>query len=209
MTDLCSTDVFLSIYLIEKQLRIDSLYIKQVLMNLEDKIISDNSLVYNDKYFINLRCLLYILFNYNKEAFINKKTINAKILNKIDSLNSIIESIIGYSINEHKNLDNHNEVLVFNNPQIASYVYILSKDNLEFKIGCSSNIIKRSITLIKERKSNLVLEALFYNNSFYNSYRLEQSLHSVYKEYNIQGEWFKYDEKILKRILRLNKNKLV
>ena len=78
-----------------------------------------------------------------------------------------------------------------------SYVYIIQMGRY-FKVGVSNNPEIR----LKAIDGTLLPEdpKLIFNLKKNNAYRTESKIHREYKKYNVRGEWFLFNQNLLKKI---------
>ena len=72
-------------------------------------------------------------------------------------------------------------------------IYLISHQNEYLKIGYTKNVRKRLTQLQVSNPIKLELLHLIEGDS-----NLEKELHLLFQEYSINGEWFKYDNNILR-----------
>lgn len=83
----------------------------------------------------------------------------------------------------------------------SGFVYIVKQTNAQniYKIGCTNNVTRR---LISMRTDNMFAE-LFASIQSDDCFRLEKELHTRFKEYRIQGEWFCIPDALLAKLVYL------
>ncbi len=84
------------------------------------------------------------------------------------------------------------------------YIYfVLNCDSQAVKIGIAKNVMRRLASLQTSSPSELKLLGTIKTKSVNKARKLEQSLHQTFDEYQIRGEWFKAEVKLLKYINEL------
>ncbi len=72
------------------------------------------------------------------------------------------------------------------------YIYLLSKDNINYKIGVSKNPKQRLSQLQTGNDNQLYIVKVYKSEKFYK--KIEYTLHNTYGYKNILNEWFELDD---------------
>lgn len=77
----------------------------------------------------------------------------------------------------------------------GGYVYLLcNPSNDTFKIGVTKNEIEKRIKQLETGNAENIFMASYHYTEY--PYRLEKMLHTRFAPYNVNREWFKFDESI-------------
>jgi Meiotically up-regulated gene 113 len=87
-----------------------------------------------------------------------------------------------------------------NDQRKKGVVYVVKNNYGQYKIGRSFRLAQRLQTLNSEYKENLTLIHTIETND---TVVLERSLHKVYKDKNIKGEWFRLTKEDVKNIMNI------
>lgn len=97
------------------------------------------------------------------------------------------------------------------------FIYLLSNDNMQYKIGITKNINKRIKQLQTGNAEKINLIKFYKSEKYYKN--IEYALHNTFFHKNIQNEWFNLDindvnsfentcKKIEEDLIFMEKNKI-
>jgi predicted GIY-YIG superfamily endonuclease len=197
-------NLYINIDLFIKEFYLNKKEIYDTIYNTVDGFTIMNRLIYNNNIYINIKCFIYILYNIDQTDLI-RSTITYFIQN-ITNLQSINKRIIKQLLTIDKLPFLTNSLLLFDNQNLAGYVYCIKNSN-NLKIGITNNPINRlrNLQTIEEEyqkidNNNNILVLLLYFSNITIARRIESNIKVKYNSFNIKGEWFTFNECIINSI---------